>query len=327
MTKNVKTVCYYFVLLMFSNVSLSMHKSVQGNDDRRIEYFSPDLWNNISHLTQEYLLKNELLFPQNLTGNYRYYKIEDEDFIIDFNKSIGFRQSSLVFLGQNLTTKEFLAFKIVAKDVDRSEGNIQEVVALRNLNRLKELIYDKSRKEVYAVMPLINGIPIDKYDYKKHCNDLKVALKLAISYLDELRFAALSNVTQPKQYPGNVMIDLIKKEVFLIDFGGAGVFNSRTHMFYPDPLYPYINIHDIATVIDLLPKPELLKNNYRYDNYIGGNINIYKDYRKFSSYLKKLRDSSPRHEKNGYYLYLTIDRLQSLLFKFATVNGLNNYSL
>jgi serine/threonine protein kinase len=257
--------------------------------------FTKNLWNRISISTKKYLIDNNFVIPKELSGNYRYYNVDNCRIVIDFDSIIGHSCNSGIRFGQNLETKEFLAFKCIGSSV-----NNPEVVGLGKLNRLKGIIFDEDR--VWMAMELINGVSLDKYDWKEHVNNLDSAIKLAISYLDEVEFVAKSGVNQSDQTLGNIMVDLKKEKVFLIDFGGHGTFNYKTLQFVPDALLPYISIMDLDTIMTLLPHPSYLKKN-----------TLMEKYENFYSSLVERRRSGERNKRNSYYFKFTIGDLRKEL--------------
>lgn len=267
--------------------------------------FAKDLWEKISSTTQKILSENRFVFPMGLSESYRYYEVDGNNIIIDLNSNLGHVKYREIRFGQNLITKEFLAFKTIDFNTDKVNKNHQEVVALRNLGRFKGLIFDQPNKRVFMAMELINGVTLAQYDWEQHCGSLKGALKLAISYLDELEFVAKSKVTQSDQNPGNVMIDLKKEKVFLIDFAGNGTFDSTTLSFRSDPFYPCINIADLNTIMNLLPRDWKLKEEQ----------SLIEIYQKFYNSLLALK-TEKRHEKSSFYLKKTINDLKSKLSQF-----------
>jgi hypothetical protein len=268
-------------------------------------FFIKDLWKKFSPFTQRCLFENQFTFPPDLKKNFRYHETHDGIFIIDLETSIGHAKLGEIRFGQNLTTKEFLAFKLIdydASHIDENHQNHQEVVALRNLKRFKGLIFDKSERAVYVAMELINGVTVADYNWEEHSGSLSHALKLAISYLEELEFVAKSKVNQSDQNPRNIMIDLKKDKVFLIDFTGHATFNYKTASFYPDPFFPSINLMDLDTVIALLPNPFILQKNHI----------LAEKYGSFYCWLKQIRKSDEtRNEENFYYLKMSITKLKT----------------
>jgi len=271
--------------------------SIQANLDLECPpAFTTSLWDRISTSTKRHLIDNDNVIPLGLSGNYRYYNVDNCRIVIDFDSIIGHGRISGMRFGQNLETKEFLAFKCI-----ESSDNDPEVVGLGNLNRLRGLIVDKD--EIWMAMELINGVSLAKYDWKEHVNNLDCAIKLAISYLDEVEFVAKSGVNQSDQNPGNIMVDLKKQKVFLVDFGGNGTFNYKTSKFMPDTLLPYISIVDLDTVMTLLPRPRHLEKNTTTGKYEN-----------FYSFLMESRSSGERNERNSYYFKFTIGDLRKKLF-------------
>ena len=117
------------------------------------------LWDKISNSTKKYLTENNFVIPSNLKeGNYRYYNVDNSTIVIDFDSKIGHGNISPMRFGQDLKTKEFLAFKRIMRSV-----NNPEVIGLSKLNRLRAVIDDNG--DVWIAMKIINGIALSKYDY------------------------------------------------------------------------------------------------------------------------------------------------------------------
>lgn len=281
----------------------------KDNDLNSQTLFTKDLWEKIAPSTKKYLVENAFVFPMGLAGNYRCFDIDGDPIVIDFDTSLGNGRIAKIRFGQNLKTKEFLAFKAIDYDTDTIDENNQEVVAMRNLKRLRGLIFDEQEKIVYMAMELVNGVTLSEYYWPEHSNDVVHAIKLAIAYLDELEFVAESKVSQSDKNPGNKMIDLKRNKVFLVDFAGHSSYNYKTASFYPEPLFPFINIIDLNTVIKLLPYPHQLQTREI----------LTESYKQFYSSLVKIKETGERKEKNGLYFEITIEDLRTKLYQFIRV--------
>jgi hypothetical protein len=288
-----------------TNVVVNRSEAQPGPVDESQIPFTKNLWEKISCATKKHLAENAFLFSKNLEEDYRYYDIPPHTCVIDFSTSIGHGKFGEIRLGQNLNTKEFWAFKTIRRNTDTIDEKHQEIIALKNLKRLKGCILDKQKKALYMAMELIDGVTLANYDWEQHSGDLTHAIKLAISYLDELEFVAQSKVSQSDQNPGNIMIDLKKNKVFLIDFAGNGTFNYNTASFDPEFFFPCINIGDLINVIELLPRPSMLEKKKI----------LSKDYQCFYSSLDEIK-SLDRNQENGMYFDITISELKNKLFLF-----------
>jgi hypothetical protein len=288
-----------------THVVVNSSEAQPGPVDESQIPFTKDLWKKISCATKKHLAENAFVFSKNLEEDYRYYDIPPHTCVIDFSTSIGHGKLAEIRLGQNLNTKEFWAFKTIRLNTDTIDEKHQEIIASKNLKRLKGFILDKQEKALYMAMELIDGVTLSVYDWEEHSGDLTHAIKLAISYLDELEFVAQSKVSQSDQNPGNIMIDLKKNKVFLIDFAGNGMFNHNTASFNPEFLFPCINIVDLLNVIALLPIPWMLEKKKI----------LSEDYQRFYSSLVEIK-SLDRNEKNSMYFDITISELKNKLSSF-----------
>ncbi len=265
--------------------------------------FTKDLWEKISCATKKHLTENAFVFSRSLEGDYRYYDIPPHTCVIDFTSSIGHGKLAEIRLGQNLNTKEFLAFKTIRRNTNTIDEKNQELIASINLKRLRGLILDKQEKTVSIAIELVNGVSLSVYNWKEHSGNLAHALRLAISYLDEREFIAESKVSQSDQNRRNVMIDLEKNKVFLIDFGGNGTFNYNTASFYPEHYFPRINIHDISNVLELLPRPWELETKE----------GLSEDYQRFHLSLAEIKNLD---SNEMMYFEITISELKEKLSSF-----------
>lgn len=264
--------------------------------------FVKAVWKKFSPSDKQCLIENDFVFPKNLTEPYQYYHVEGDLIIVDTETSLGHARMGGIRLGQNLTTNEFIALKVIGDHKEVVSEN-QEVVAYKNLKRCKGTILDEQRKITYMGMELVNGITVSQYNWEKHSNDLVQAIELAISYLDELEFVNKSNVSQLDENSSNVMIDLKKNKVFLIDFAGHGTFNHKQASFSPDLMFPYINVAHLSTIKSLLPHSFQIEEMQ---------TKVAENYRVFRSFLEEV-NSTERHQKNTNYYSITIPYLKNKL--------------
>lgn len=281
-------------------LNIPIHKDLDSQT-----MFSKVLWKKVVPSSKRYLVENDFVFPIDLLENYRYYEIDGDRIVIDFGTSLGHGRKGKIHFGQNLVTKEFLAFKVIACNTTTIDGNNQEVVAMRNLKRLKGLICDEQDRIVYMAIELIDGVTVYEYSWLEHSNDVAHAINLAISYLNELEFVTASNVSQSDVSNVNTMVDLMRNQVFLIDFAGHSTFNHKTASFYPEPFYPFIHITDLCRVLELVPDPNDLKQRNMWTE----------SYQQFYSSLVEIK-SGERKKENNTYFDMTIEALKTKFNQF-----------
>lgn len=220
------------------------------------ERFSSQLWAKISQISKKCLLKNHFVYPIGLEGNYSYFDTKSETLILDRDSHLGHARISDVCFGQNITTGEFLAFKPIDYETKVIDQDHQEVVAMRNLGRLRGVVCHEEKEIVYMAVELIDGITLSDYFWNEYFSDLAPAFRLAISYIKERKFLIESKVVQSDVSCNNIMVDVMKKKVYIVDFGGHSVFNRQTKSFIPWEYDSYINSIDIVALRQCFPYPE-----------------------------------------------------------------------
>ncbi len=217
-------------------------------DLKKPERFSNQLWAKVSQISKECLLENNLVYPIGLKGNYTYYDTPEGTLILDPDSPLGKARISNVCFGQNISTGEFLAFKPIKSRTKAIDRDHQEVVAMRNLERLRGVVCHEEREIVYIALELIDGSTLSTYFWNEHFSELAPAFRLAISYIKERKFLIESQVVQSDVSTNNIMVDVMKEKVFIVDFGGHSVFDHQTKSFNPWYLDSFINSVDISAL-------------------------------------------------------------------------------
>lgn len=233
--------------------SYGIHARSEVNHSETQDRFSSILWQKISQKSKEILLTNHFIYPKGLDGNYRYFATSEGMLIIDLISHLGHSRFANVCLGQNIMTGEFLAFKAIdypKKVIDQYD---QEVVAMRNLGRLRGLVCDEKNEIIYMATELIDGMALNKFYWDELFTELQSAFHLAIAYIKERQFLIGSGVVQSDTSLANIMVDIKKRTVCIIDFGGLYVFNHETKSFTPFEFDFYINSVDIVAIKRFFP--------------------------------------------------------------------------
>lgn len=178
--------------------------------------FCKPIFNKISSTTKNLLVKNNFILPE--TESILMVKSRNKIYTIaiDLSSNIGDRGS--VYLGQIIDTKEFVACKNYGFIIRSTDYSYK---ALDALGRLRAIV-DKE-KQSFIIQPLINGVTFSSnefYDAMKHLNVHHKA-KVALSFLEELKFCYERRVFQTDEGPHNIMYDLKDSSVKLIDFSGV----------------------------------------------------------------------------------------------------------
>ncbi len=274
------------------------------HDSSTENHFCQYLWKKISETSKQILCNNNFVYPPNLNNSYHYIKLDGSTFIIDTSSNLRHRGQSDIFLGQNLKTHEFLAFKSINPDISKDVNKHQEVVGQTNLHRFKGIFIDNGK--TYMAMELIDGIRLLDYEWQRDSGDLFQAVKLGISYIDELIFIYNSKVTHPNCKPSHVMVDLKHTKVFLIDFSGyaANWFNLNTATFVREQNFELLSRADLYNVLMFLPHPSRLDVNHEN----------FKEYEKLYNSVQNIKNGPVKNY--NCFTNVSILDLKDLLTKF-----------
>ena len=287
----------------FDNVNLEIKRS--SNYKYPLNHpphskFPAALWKELNAFTKEKLLDNFLEFPLDLQKPYFYYKGDHgQSFVIDGASKIESNGWSNLRFGQNVITREFLLFKMLNSNLSLDVEKHPETLALEKLGRLKGIIsLEEDNGKACVAMPLINGIQL----YKYHSENLETAMKLALSYLEELELFASLNI-QHIDCELTTMIDVEKEQVSLTDF-----------LYRADrinKLSEYINTSQLYILLKILPSTLFKKNeSFKTEYCLEGKDDFIKEYYKFNKATCELMKD--RHEDNISIYPTTKTKIESI---------------